>query len=286
VTTIQKQGEKHKMYQTQLLDNHNRAHLDQAVELFMQGEIVAFGFNGIFVFIGDADQEIAARRIAEAKRQPFDKPLALVCAPEYLAEFVDLDAPAFRYHPFAKLQQLQHEVFSLGVLLPAARTGVPAYMTHNGTILNVWMEYPPHHPARYMQEQLRKQGKRAFIGSSANQHGEPTYVDPLHTLRVFGGVVPAILDYEPCGDPLPRHQSATLIDFTDEVPRLLRHGSVPIEDLCAHLDRLGLFPLVIEEQTALVRHRGVTTGRRADLLRSDRPLAGKRFFIYNEQTGD
>ena len=240
------------MYQTQLLDIRNRAHLDQAVELLMQGEIVAFGFNGIFAFIGDADEGIAARRIAEAKRQPFDKPMALDCAPEYLAEFVDLDAPAFRYHPFAKLQQLQREVFSLGVLLPAARTGIPAYMQHNGTILNVWMEYPPHYPARYMLEQLRKRGKRALIGSSANRHGEPTYIDPLHTQRVFGGVVPAILDYDPCNDPLPRHQSASLIDFTGEVPRLLRHGSVPIEDLCDHLDRLGLYPLVIEEYAVQV----------------------------------
>src|SRR5215216_6804399 len=110
------------MYQTKLLVNRNQAHLDQASELLLQGEIIAFGFNGIFVFIGDADQAIAAHRIATAKRQPFDKPLALICAPEYLEEFVDLDAPAFRYQPFDKVQQLQRDVYSLGVLLPAAKT--------------------------------------------------------------------------------------------------------------------------------------------------------------------
>jgi tRNA A37 threonylcarbamoyladenosine synthetase subunit TsaC/SUA5/YrdC len=235
------------MYQTKLLENRNRAHLDRAADLLLQGEIIAFGFNGIFVFIGDADQAIAARRIAAAKRQPFDKPLALVCAPEYLAEFVDLDAPTFRYHPFDKVQLLQREVFSLGVLLPAARANVPAYMTHNGTILNVWMEYPPHHPSRYLQEQLRKRGKRALIGSSSNQHGEPTYVDPLQTLRVFGGAIPAILDYDPGGVPVPRHQSATLLDLTGEVPRLMRRGSIPVEQLRGHLDRLGLRQFAVEE---------------------------------------
>src|SRR5262249_10433279 len=151
----------------------------------------------------DADQAIAAQRIAAAKRQPFDKPLALISAPEYLEEFVDLDAPAFHYHPFEKVQQLQREVYSLGVLLPAARTGVPAYMTHNGTVLKAGMPYPPHHPSRYLQEQLRKRGKRALIGSSTNRHGEPTYVDPVQTLRVFGGAIPAILDYDPFGIPLP-----------------------------------------------------------------------------------
>ena len=66
------------MYTTRLLDNRNRAHLDAAADVIAQGEIVAFGFNGIFVFIGDADQAIAARRIAAAKRQPFDKPLVLM----------------------------------------------------------------------------------------------------------------------------------------------------------------------------------------------------------------
>jgi tRNA A37 threonylcarbamoyladenosine synthetase subunit TsaC/SUA5/YrdC len=236
------------MYQTLLLDNRNWAHLDQAAELIAQGEIIAFGFNGIFAFIGDADQEIAARRIAAVKQQPFDKPLALVSAPEYLDEFVDLDAPAFRAYPFAKLQQLQREVYNLGMLLPA-RASIHPYMTHQGTILNVWMEYPPHHPSRYLQEQIRKRGKRAFIGSSANQHGEPTYVDPLQTMRVFGSAIPAILNHDLSGVPLHRRQSSTLVDFTGEFPRLMRHGSVPLEELSGHLDRLGLGELRIEEDT-------------------------------------
>jgi L-threonylcarbamoyladenylate synthase len=232
------------MYQTQLLDNRSRAHLDQAAELIVQGEIIAFGFNGIFVFIGDADQEIAARRIAAVKRQPFDKPLALICAPEHLGEFVDLQAPAFGYHAFAKVQRLQREAFNLGVLLPAARTSIPPYMTHNGTVLNVWMDYPPHHPSRYLLEQIRKRGARAFIGSSANQHGEPTYVDPLQVLRVFDGAIPAILDYDPCGVPLQRRQSSTLIDLTGKFPRLVRQGSVSIEELDSHLKRIGLRQLL------------------------------------------
>ena len=240
------------MYQTQLFDNRNLAHLKRAAELITQGEIIAFGFNGIFVFIGDADQEIAARRIAAAKRQPIDKPLALICAPEHLAEFVDLDAPAFRYYAFATVQQLQREVYGLGVLLPAGRTGIPPYMTHNGTVLNVWIEYPPHHPGRYLQQQIRKRGKRAFIGSSANQHGEPTYVDLLQTLRVFGGAIPAIVDHDLCGVPLQHRQSTTLIDLTGEYPHLIRQGSLPIEELNFHLKRLGLRQLLVEEAASYI----------------------------------
>jgi hypothetical protein len=48
---------KPKTYETQILDNRNRAHLDQAAELIIQGEIIAFGFNGIFAFIGAAGDQ-------------------------------------------------------------------------------------------------------------------------------------------------------------------------------------------------------------------------------------
>jgi tRNA A37 threonylcarbamoyladenosine synthetase subunit TsaC/SUA5/YrdC len=238
------------MYTTRLLDNRNRAHLDETADLIAQGEIVAFGFSGIFVFIGDADQRIAARRIAVAKRQPLDKPLVLICAPECLDEFVDLAAPAFRYHPFGVLQQLQRQVYCLGMILPAARAGVPAYMNHNRTILNVWMEYPPHEPARYLQAQIRKRGARAFLGSSTNQHGQATYVDAQHTLSVFGGTIPAIVNHDLSRVPAQYRQSSTLVDFTGEFPRLVRRGSLPIEELRFQLKRFGLRRLLIEEPVA------------------------------------
>ena len=50
-------------YATELLDNRKREHLDRAAQLVARGEIVAFGFNGIFAFIGDVDQPMAARRM-------------------------------------------------------------------------------------------------------------------------------------------------------------------------------------------------------------------------------
>lgn len=72
-------------------------------------------------------------------------------------------------------------------------------------------------------------------------------MDPLQILRVFGGAIPAIVDYDPCGVPLQHHQSSTLIDLTGEFPRLVRSGSVPVEELRAHLNRVGLHQLLIEE---------------------------------------
>ena len=214
----------------------------------MSGQVVAFGFNGIFVFIGDADQASAARQHRNAQAPALRKTLALICAPDYLDEFVDSEAPALRWHPFAKIQQLQRDVYCLGVIVPAAKSTLPAYVTHNGTLLNVWMEYPPDHPGRYVLDQIRRRGKRAFAGSSANLHGEPTYVDPLHMLHVFGGELPAVVAHDLRAVPPERRRSSTLVDFTGAYPRLVRQGSVSIAELCAHMDSLGLRRLVVPKQ--------------------------------------
>lgn len=236
-------------YQTQLFDNRNPAHLAQTAALLAQGEIVAFGFNGIFVFLGGAEQSLAARRIAWLKQQPLDKPLAMVCDPDYLAEFVDLTAPAFHYHPFVALQQLQRLTYCLGLLLPAAKAGVPAYMQQNGNILNVWMSYPPHHPARHLQDLLRQSGIQALMASSVNRHGEPTYSDVEQVWQVFGGRISAIVNYDPRFVTPEQRQSSTLLDFTGPFPRLLRQGSVSVPVVQQQLQRCGLRPLQLPQRT-------------------------------------
>ena len=114
-------------YRTELLRNTERAHLDRAAELIVQGEIVAFGFNGIFAFVGDADQTVAAQRMADAKGQSRDKPLALLCAPECLHEFVNTRYPAIPAQRFEKILGLQRALHGLGVILPAAADQLPPH---------------------------------------------------------------------------------------------------------------------------------------------------------------
>ena len=202
-----------------------------------RGEIVAFGFNGIFAFIGDVDQPMAARRMARAKGQSLDKTLALVCPPECLDQFIDTRSAAVLHHGLNKLQRLQSALHGLGVILPKAQHLVPSYASENGTVLNLWFEYAP---ARYLYKQLRRHGVRALIGTSANKHGESTYVDPRHAMRMFGGSIPAIVAHDLRDVPAQRRQSSTLVDFTGKRPRLVRHGSVAVEELRNQLRVLGM----------------------------------------------
>lgn len=230
-------------YKTQFLDNRRTDHLDQAALLIARGDIVAFGFDGIFAFIGDADQPIAAQRMAQAKGQPMDKPLALVCTPECLEEFVDVPAIEKGPHAWHKIRQLQRQMHGLGVILPAAVAELPAYATQDGTVLNVWFELPPASPARYLHDRLRSMGLRTMIGTSANRHGESTYVDPAHAMRVFGGTIAAVVAHDLSRISDQRRVSSTMVDFTGEHARLVRHGSVSVDELRHHMKMLGMSDL-------------------------------------------
>ena len=227
-------------------------HLDEpadrvrAVEQLISGEIIVSGFNGIYVLLGDADNPRVPEKVASVKRRPQAKGVALVCPPEFLGEFVDLDAPALREdYPFARVQALQRELHALGVILPAAMSDAPAHITQSGTILNVWTECPPEAPLRQLVRELRRRGGRALAGTSANVTGNPTITAAEEVIAVFGQRVSTILLEEFGAVPPSRRRSATIVDLTKPQPQLFREGSVPAVELAAQLRRLRLGELLV-----------------------------------------
>jgi tRNA A37 threonylcarbamoyladenosine synthetase subunit TsaC/SUA5/YrdC len=217
----------------------------RAVEELISGELIVSGFNGIYVLLGDADDPRVPEKVASAKGRPQAKGVALVCPPEFLGEFVDLDAPALREnYPFAEVQALQRELHALGVILPAA-SSAPGHVAQSGTILNVWTERPPKAPLRHLVRELRSRGRRAMAGTSANLTGAPTITTAAEAVAVFGGRVSTILLEEFDDVPPARRRSATIVDFTEPQPRLFREGSVPAAELATQLRRRRLGDLVV-----------------------------------------
>jgi L-threonylcarbamoyladenylate synthase len=217
----------------------------QAADALAAGEIVVIPFNGIFVLVGDADDPAVPERIAVAKQRPQAKGVALVCPPELLAEHISLEGrlPAGRTLP--QLQALYAALHAVGVILPAARPGAPAHVVQAGTILNVWTEERPASPLRELVFELRRRGRRALAGTSANQSGRPTITDPAEVTAVFAGRVPLILLDTFDAVPPARRHSASIVDLTGTTPRLVREGSVPAAELRAELLRLGLGELAV-----------------------------------------
>jgi tRNA A37 threonylcarbamoyladenosine synthetase subunit TsaC/SUA5/YrdC len=218
----------------------------RAVERLIGGEIIACGFNGIFVLLGDADDPWVPEKVAAAKRRSQAKGVALVCPPEFLGEHVDLETRALREtYPLERVQALQRQLHALGVILPAAMPGAPPHVVQSGTVLNVWTEQPPHAPLRQLVCELRRRGKRALAGTSANLAGKPTITDADEVVAVFGQRVSMILIDDFDEVPPTRRRSASIVDLTQPQPHLFREGSVPADELAAELRRLGLGELMI-----------------------------------------
>jgi tRNA A37 threonylcarbamoyladenosine synthetase subunit TsaC/SUA5/YrdC len=198
------------------------------------------------VLLGDVDDPSVPAKVAWAKRRPQAKGVALVCPPEFLGEHVNLQPPALGSpFPLARVQALQRGLHALGVILPAAMPGAPRHVVQAGTILNVWTEQPPTAPLRQLVGELRRRGKRALAGTSANLSGQPTITDAEEVIAVFGQRVSTILLQDFDEVPPERRRSATIVDLTQPQPQRLREGSVPAGELAAELHRLGLGELVV-----------------------------------------
>jgi tRNA A37 threonylcarbamoyladenosine synthetase subunit TsaC/SUA5/YrdC len=233
---------------------HLGEHADRvrAVQQLLRGELIASGFNGIYVLLGDADDPSVPEKVASAKGRPQAKGVALVCPPEFLGEHVNLETRALgEDDPLARVQALQQGLHALGVILPAAVPGAPGHVVQSGTILSVWTEQPPNAPLRHLVGELRRRGRRALAGTSANLSGQPTITDAEEVVAVFGQRVSTILLDDFGAVPPQRRRSATIVDFTQPQPYLVREGSVPAGELAAELRRLGLGELVVG---ADVRH--------------------------------
>jgi tRNA A37 threonylcarbamoyladenosine synthetase subunit TsaC/SUA5/YrdC len=216
----------------------------RAAGAVVAGEIIVIPFNGIFVLAGDADDPSVAAKIAAVKQRSQLKGAALVCPPELLTDFAVVDGPPSTTVTLQQLQALYTAVHAVGVILPARR-GAAEHLVQANTILNVWTEQRPVSPLRSLVSELRRQGRRALAGTSANPTGQPTITDPHEVASVFGERVPLILLDTFESVPPRRRHSASLVDLTGPVPRLVREGSVPPAELREELSRLGLGELAV-----------------------------------------
>jgi tRNA A37 threonylcarbamoyladenosine synthetase subunit TsaC/SUA5/YrdC len=204
----------------------------RAADALCNGQVIVSAFNGIFVLVGDADDPGVPEKIATAKRRPQAKGVALVCPPEFLTEHVALQADVLQsVYSFERIQDLYRSVHALGLILPAAMPGAPPHVVQAGTILNVWTEQQPESPLRQLVLELRRRGHRALAGTSANLTGSPTITDSATVQAVFAEHLPLMLLDTFEGVPPQRRHSASIVDLTGPIPRLMREGSVTADEL-------------------------------------------------------
>lgn len=193
-----------------------------AAALIKRGELVAIPTETVYGLGADGLNEAAVCKIFEAKGRPQDNPLILhICGPEQIELFC--------HHIPQKAYDLADAFWPgpLTMVLPV-RSIVPKRTTAG--LDTVAIRCPDN---AVTQEIIRLSGV-PIAAPSANISGKPSTTTARHVLHDHDGKIAAIVDGGPCRVGV----ESTIVDLTEERPRLLRPGGITPEQLLAVLGDL------------------------------------------------
>ena len=200
---------------TLLLSSLDAATPAVAAEMIRCGELVAIPTETVYGLGANGLDEAAVAKIFEAKGRPQDNPLILhICGPEQIELFC--------HHIPQKAYDLAERFWPgpLTIVLPA-RDVVPRRTT--GGLSTVAVRCPDNAVTR---EIIRLSGV-PIAAPSANISGKPSTTTAEHVLHDHDGKIAAVVDGGPCRVGV----ESTIVDLTEERPRLLRPGGVTPEEL-------------------------------------------------------
>ena len=193
-----------------------------AAELIKRGELVAIPTETVYGLGANGLDEAAVVKIFEAKGRPQDNPLILhICGPEQIELFC--------HHIPQKAYDLARTYWPgpLTMVLPA-RDSVPRRTTAG--LDTVAVRCPDNAVTR---EIIRLSGV-PIAAPSANLSGKPSTTTAEHVLHDHDGRIAAVVDGGPCRVGV----ESTIVDLTEDRPRLLRPGGITPEQLVAVLGDL------------------------------------------------
>jgi len=200
---------------TLLLSSGDAATPGLAAEMIRRGQLVAIPTETVYGLGANGLDENAVARIFQAKGRPQDNPLILhISGPEQIELFC--------HHIPQKAYDLAEKFWPgpLTIVLPAKNT-VPKRTT--GGLDTVAVRCPDNDVTR---EIIRLSGV-PIAAPSANISGKPSTTTAQHVLHDHGGKIAAVVDGGPCRVGV----ESTIVDLTEERPRLLRPGGVTPEQL-------------------------------------------------------
>ena len=201
--------------QTLLLSASDPKTAPTAANLIMNGELVAIPTETVYGLGANGLDEAAVAKIFLAKGRPQDNPLILhICG----AEQIEL----FCHHIPQKAYDLAERFWPgpLTIVLNA-RDCVPKRTT--GGLSTVAVRCPDCDVTR---EIIRLSGV-PIAAPSANISGKPSTTTAQHELHDHDGKIAAVVD----GGPSRVGVESTIVDLTEEHPRLLRPGGITPEQL-------------------------------------------------------
>lgn len=193
----------------------DREAVREAGEILKAGGLVAFPTETVYGLGGNALDEKAAERIYEAKGRPSDNPLII-----HIAELSALDRIVTEVPE--KARKLAERYWPGPLTMIFKKSSCVPYGTTGG--LETVAVRMPNHPIAL---ELIRAGGGYVAAPSANTSGRPSPTCSLHVEEDLTGRIDRILDGGPVGIGL----ESTIVDFTEEVPTILRPGYINQEML-------------------------------------------------------
>ena len=208
--------------ETKLLSADDKIAVTAAAQCLQKGELVALPTETVYGLGADGLNPAAVAKIFAAKGRPQDNPLILHIADPAQMELFCKDIPESAWR--------LAEAFWPGPLtmVMPAKDIVPKYTTAG--LPTVAVRCPD---CRITRDIIRKAGI-PVAAPSANLSGKPSTTTAQHVYHDHAGKIPLIIDGGPCRVGV----ESTIVDLTEDPPRLLRPGGITPEQLTEVLGSL------------------------------------------------
>lgn len=191
-------------------ENPDKAALREAGEILKKGGLVAFPTETVYGLGGDGLNPDSSRKIYAAKGRPSDNPLII-----HIADMESLSRLVEQIPPKAKKLAEKFWPGPLTMIFQKSRQ-VPPETT--GGLESVAVRMPDHPIALA----LIRAGGGYVAAPSANTSGRPSPTKAQHVIEDLQGKIEMIVDGGEVGIGL----ESTIVDFTEEVPVILRPGYI------------------------------------------------------------
>ena len=213
------------------LENIQTEYIKEAGQLLLAGEVVAIPTETVYGLGGNGLDVSAAQKIYEAKGRPSDNPLIIHVADWESLEKITVDVP--------EAAKKVAEVFWPGPLTMIFKKNDRVPYETTGGLDSVAVRMPSHPIAL----EVIRQGGGYIAAPSANTSGRPSPTRAEHVIEDLSGKIAMILDGGPVGIGL----ESTILDFTEEIPTILRPGAITLDMLAEVIGEVRLDPGLNEE---------------------------------------
>ncbi len=217
--------------QTRILSGDNPQTASIAARLLQQGQLVALPTETVYGLGANGLSEAAVDKIYEAKGRPRDNPMILHVTGMEQVEKLCHSIPQSAYRLAAAFWP-----GPLTMILPA-RDCIPKRTT--GGLDTVAVRCPDCEITR----QIIALSGLPIAAPSANLSGKPSTTTAQHVLHDHRGNIPAVVDGGPCRVGV----ESTIIDLTENPPRLLRPGGITPAQLKEILGEITVDKAVLGE---------------------------------------